>query len=123
MVLDTARNDHVGVDIDDLQGRGDAFQCGELFHRTYFPAELKGQGPLILSRIWPRQKANLRNPTLLLSCSYSVSASNRLHIGIRQAEMVADFVNQDVADDMAQRFLIVRPSSRGSGGGTADHVG
>jgi len=28
------RNDHVGVDIDDLQGRRYAFQCGELFHRS-----------------------------------------------------------------------------------------
>ena len=26
-------DDHVGVDIDDLQGRRDAFQLGELFHR------------------------------------------------------------------------------------------
>src|SRR3954469_10978104 len=33
------RDDHVGVDIDDLQGGSYAFQCGELFHRSHFPVE------------------------------------------------------------------------------------
>ena len=30
------RDDHVGIDIDDLQRRCDAFQRGELVHRSYF---------------------------------------------------------------------------------------
>src|ERR1700722_16958259 len=34
---------------------------------------------------------------------------DRLHIGIGEAEMVADFVHQHVFDDVAQRFVVFGP--------------
>ena len=34
---------------------------------------------------------------------------NRRHIVVREAEMVADLVDQDVADDMAEAFVVLGP--------------
>src|SRR6478609_3236362 len=34
---------------------------------------------------------------------------DRLHIGVRKPEMVSDLVDQHVADDVAQRFLVFGP--------------
>src|SRR5687768_274584 len=59
-----------------------------------------------LSRISPRQKGNLRNPSPRKLPRIRLDG---LHIGVRQPEMVPDLVDQDVADDMAQGFLVVRP--------------
>src|SRR5438552_11709343 len=72
--------------------------------------------------MWPRQKANLRNPTLLYPCLPYLGL-DRLHIGIREAEMVADFVNQDVTDDMAQRFLVFGPVIEDRAAVQPDQVG
>src|SRR5207244_7826518 len=59
-----------------------------------------------LSRISPRQKANLRNPSLR---DLAGTRLNRLHVGVRQPKVVPDLVDQDVADDMAERFLMLGP--------------
>ena len=34
---------------------------------------------------------------------------DRLHVGVRQPEMMADLVDQDVPDDMAQGFVMLGP--------------
>ena len=34
---------------------------------------------------------------------------DRLHVVVRQAEMMADFVDQNMGDDVAQRFLVLGP--------------
>jgi len=34
---------------------------------------------------------------------------DRLHVGVGKAEMVADFVNQHMADDMAKRLVMFSP--------------
>src|ERR1041384_1497212 len=37
------------------------------------------------------------------------SPFDRLHVGVRQAEMVADLVHQHVRDDRAQRVVVLGP--------------
>src|SRR5207253_10353276 len=53
------RDDHVGIDVDDLQWRRDPIQRGEFVHVTVSQIE-----PWILARSQPWSKANLRRPTL-----------------------------------------------------------
>ena len=48
---------------------------------------------------------------------------DRLHIGVRQPEMVADLMDQDVTDDMAQRFLMLGPVIQDRPPVEPDHVG
>ena len=43
----------------------------------------------------------------------------RLHVVVRQSEMMADLVHQHVRDDIAESVLVPRPSSRASAGGRA----
>src|SRR5258707_4677785 len=47
---------------------------------------------------------------------------DRLHIGVRQPEMVPDLVDQDVADDIAQGFLVLGPVVEDRASVEPDHV-
>src|SRR6202007_1265906 len=80
-------DDHVGVDIDDLQRRRDAFQRGELVHRCTSRSEIEGiraiYGPWCIPIGAPEKGPK--------NASLSSGRLNRLHIGVGQAEMMADF--------------------------------
>src|ERR1700742_217645 len=45
-----------------------------------------------------------------------------LHVGVGQAEMVANFVDQDVADDLAEGFVVLRPVIQDRPPVEPDHV-
>ena len=146
------RNDHVGVDIDDLQRRRDAFQRGELVHGSIFMArsmlrsdgcrtalqlasleasELQEASKLQLTEAFnPIEAANPRtNPRANPSVNPDRVAErlfraglDLLHVGIGQAEMVANFVDQDVADDLAQGFVVLGPIIQDRSPVEPDHV-
>src|ERR1700754_1631159 len=48
---------------------------------------------------------------------------NRLHIGVGEAEMVADLVDQHVADDVAKRLFVLGPIAQDRTAVQPDHVG
>ena len=115
------RDDHVGVDIDDLQRRRDAFQRGELVHRSRFSAKDGRREPVFIAN---RAGNKGRIGAQISYCANRASAQSALgldrgHIVVGEPEMMADLVDQDVADDMAQRSPHARPNSPGSAGGRA----
>src|ERR1700730_11216249 len=94
----------------------------------------------------PRQKANLRNPSLRgpierfqakwapvrvkktcqnerpTATTLARAGLDRLHVGVREAEMVADLVDQHMAHDVAQRLLVLGPVIQDRAAVEPDHV-
>src|SRR5271168_799788 len=58
-----------------------------------------------------------------LSLASSGACLDRLHIGVRKAEMMADLVNQDVRDDRPQRLFALAPEIQQRPAVEPDHVG
>src|SRR5262249_29187803 len=46
-------------------------------------------------------------PMPAMSCGSACGRLDRRHIVVGQAEMMADFVHQDVGDDLAQRLVVL----------------
>src|SRR3954466_7523128 len=51
------------------------------------------------------------------------SRLDRFHVGVRQAEVVADLVDEDMADDMAERLVVLGPVIEDWPPVQPDHVG
>src|SRR5581483_6641255 len=100
-------DDHVGVDVDHLQRRGNAFERSEFVH-GFVPDGFAARS-IAKPRAWevPSYGAGL----------------DRLHVGVRQAEMMADLVHQDVRDDRAERFVVLGPVVEDRPAVEPDHVG
>src|SRR6266513_6109376 len=62
-----------------------------------------------LSRLEPLFIANAASKERLICAMLSRGRLNRLHIGVGEAEMVADFVDKHMADDMAERLVMLGP--------------
>src|SRR6476620_12191987 len=67
-----------------------------------------GQGVVVYRECDNRKRAN--------SAELVRGSLDRLHICVRQPKMVADLVDQDVADDVAQRLFMLGPVIQDRGG-------
>src|SRR6185312_15214342 len=83
-----------------------------------FPVELGARAV-----IYPEYRPGKRAICAILACDLPGTRLDPLHIGVRQPEMVPDLVDQDVADDMAQRFLMLGPVIQDRPPVEPDHVG
>src|SRR5215475_11247772 len=69
------------------------------------PGRKLGEKGRLVPLIYP-DRGRLQRPK---NAILSSGRLNRLHIGVGQAEMVADLVDQHVADDVAERLLVLGP--------------
>src|SRR5262245_30307886 len=81
--------------------------------------------PSAASSLWPQSARGKRERQRQIDegCLANRFGFDALHVGIRQAEMVADFVHQDMGDYGAERFLVLGPIVENRAPVEEHHVG
>src|SRR5215208_4785961 len=90
------------------------------------PLILAGPGLARIGPLLTRTLAGLCSSELDLGCLGSAlfrSRLDRFHVGVGEAEMMADLVHQDVGDERAKRLLVLGPVVDDRPAVEPDHVG